>query len=443
MILFNKLDLVLLFFLVKNNSYREILSHKEKSMTDTAKNKAEAKEVNSNNTTASTEKDPLPIPLDNDEIERLIKSVQTDEHGNFQKILITQDIFNRIRAALLLTIQSMEKNPSIISRAAEFWEPLPLWQKIIGGATLTLPMLILGLCFHIGFLLALCGVTTIIYTGSSIILDDHHKCSMSVSKDLAKGILGLASLLELTITALDKIRQQLADEVAKFSAENNRLHENVNNLKNRIKELGIEIAAAAELSKGLKTTKDELEKTVSEIKEKLGVQSEQLTRAQNELDKASEEYKTAEQQMTNRINELTTIKAELQTELEQLKKITNEISNSFNEALSNLTSLDENERKEYEKRLADFIANEASFTAIMASENKLKATQEEFEKHIQEQASQMMMLTQFIEKVSENPHIKQALSEIGFFRKSHPQQNRVNPKPDFAIEERGLNSGGK
>ena len=100
-------------------------------------------------------------PLTTLDIEALIQKAQADEKNNIEKLLITEDVFKKIKESLIITIKSMEKNPSLFSQAADFWGELPLWQKIMGGLTVTVPTLILGLVANVGFLLALCGITTL------------------------------------------------------------------------------------------------------------------------------------------------------------------------------------------------------------------------------------------------------------------------------------------
>lgn len=208
------------------------------------------------------------IPIE--EIQTKLQRINSDddpEQDKLQKITITKEIFEQIRKSLQETVKSMEKNPSIFSRAAEYWGALPLWQKIIGGVALTVPTLIIGIVAHIGFLLAICGVTAVTYTAGGLILDDHHKCSTSAVESLQKGILGLADLLELTINALDIIRQQLAVEIQRFVKENARLVENIDALSKQIDEIDKQVMATSKVNIALGETKDGLEAVSGVLKE--------------------------------------------------------------------------------------------------------------------------------------------------------------------------------
>lgn len=351
----------------------EAVIHSEQVLTENEKNRQDKPPVSAEDakTTSATSAE---------DINALLKSVQSDAQGNFQKIIITQDIFKKIKESLLVTIQSMEKNPSLLSRAAEFWGELPLWQKILGGVALTVPTLILGIIAHLGFMLAICGVTTVVYAGGGLILDDHHSCNTSVTESLAKGIIGLADLLELTISALDAIRQKLAEEVAKFTAENDRLKENVNSLSFKIQSLGIEITAAAELALALKTTKDELEKTAQNLKDQIGAQSELFVSTQQELQKVTDAYDANQQLLAEKINDFSETEKKLQDDLKKARMLTDYLGTVVNQFSKTILN-DDQQKEEFTKRLNEFLHNgEASFAALAErwsiAEEKLMATEQ-------------------------------------------------------------------
>ncbi|MFT4059071.1 MAG: hypothetical protein QM652_05930 [Legionella sp.] len=405
----------------------------------------DANEPNKSTDDTSTKNDSIVIPISPlfsaEEIKNLLTSMQSDNYGNIQKIIITPNILKLIRENLLATIQSMEKNPSMFSQAAEYWSHLSLWEKIVGGATLTVPTLFIGLCFHIGFLLALCGVTTMAYTGSSIILDDHHQCSIGLTKDLTKGILGLVSLLELIIVELDNIRLKLEKEVTKFTQENILISEHINDLKTQVNELNTQIAAATQLTHNLQKTKDELEKTVDTFKEQMDQQNQLLATTQKQLTQATTEHHAAKQQLTEHITELAQVKATLEADLNKANTIAKTLSDSLQEAIATYASLNVETQQEYNHRLKEFITNkEASFISISTIEKELEQTHAQlaeqksfYAKLLQEQGKQVMVLRKIIEKASKNPHIKEALCELGFFAKNAPiLANQISKANDAA-----------
>lgn len=361
------------------------------------------------------------------DIDSLIKAVQADERGNIEKIIITEDIFKKIKESLIATVQSMEKNPSLFSRAAEFWGQLPLWQKIVGGVTITVPTLILGIVANIGFLLAICGVTTIAYAGGGIILQDHHNHNVSITESLTKGILGLADLLELTINALDNIRQKLTDEVQKFSAENLKLQEHNLQLGVQLEKLGKEIQVAAQLSISLKKTKEELEEATLGLREQIAEQSDLLHINQAELKKVTEEYHSSQITLSEKISEFAKIKTELELELEKTQKVAATLQATVSQ-LADTVIVDKQYQQEFKERLEQFFQDkEQSFDSIVGrfgesekklalTEEKLKQCNEEYQAHIKEMRLQIERLTKLADRRQEQVEsIKSVRRTEGFF----------------------------
>ena len=57
----------------------------------------------------------------------------TIDKENLKLIELTHLNINKIKEDLDNILDSMNQNPSYITRVAEFWGKLPLWQKIISG----------------------------------------------------------------------------------------------------------------------------------------------------------------------------------------------------------------------------------------------------------------------------------------------------------------------
>lgn len=361
-----------------------------------------------------------------DGIELLLKAIKSDEKGSFAKLTITEDIFKKINENLIAIIKSMEKNPSIFARIAKSWGELPLWQKILGGVTLTVPMLIIGIVANIGFLLALCGITAVIYAGSGILLDDHHNCNTSATESLTKGILGLAELLELTIMALDAIRQKLEQEVNNFTLENEKLHTNVNELHTKIAQLDVEIKATHELALALEKTKTELEQTTTNLTSKITEQSDLLDAHQQQLKLITEAYHSSQMELDKKIEELGQVKLDLEAEL----SIANALAQTLGATLQDVTASligDKEQQKEMHQRITTFLNHkEASFasvaTRICAAEEQLQQRTAELERcntqykeNLEEQARQIQQLKAIIQKPPKKIVVSDKLSKMGVF----------------------------
>ena len=106
------------------------------------------------------------------EQDTLAQKTKKDEE-RFEKIVTTQNKIQKIKEDLNKLIQSMNNNSSWLSRAASFWNEIPLGQKITAGAVLTIPLLMIGLIANLAALITLSIVTIIVYTATSILLDNH------------------------------------------------------------------------------------------------------------------------------------------------------------------------------------------------------------------------------------------------------------------------------
>ncbi|RUR26871.1 LegC2/C7 family Dot/Icm T4SS effector [Legionella qingyii] len=334
----------------------------------------------------TAEKKPVPPPKKpiEEKIESQLKILSEHiEQDKLEKITITKEIFEEIRKSLQDTVKSMEKNPSIFSRAAEYWGELPLWQKIIGGVALTVPTLIIGIAAHIGFLLALCGVTAVTYAAGGVILDDHHKCSTSAVESLQKGILGLADLLELTINALDIIRKQLATEIQKFVNENAKLVENIEELSKQIDAIDKQVIATSKVNRKLGETKDGLVAVSESLKEGVTQQDQLMKENQEKLDRITEAYSASQKELAQKVLEVQKVRFELGEELTKARSLIEALHSSVSQ-LSLVALGDEEQRQAFKIKLDEFINNkEASFLQISdricASEEKLKLVQQELE----------------------------------------------------------------
>ncbi|VEB39368.1 inclusion membrane protein A [Legionella sainthelensi] len=328
-----------------------------------------------------TETTPLQTNLE-EEIQAKLKALSDTEENKFKKMTITKEIFEQIRKSLEETVKSMEKNPSLFSRAADFWGELPLWQKILGGVALTLPTLIIGIAANVGFLLAICGVTAITYTAGGLILDDHHKCSTSAVESLQKGILGLADLLELTINALNVIREQLEIEISKFAQENQRLAENINLLSNQIDAVDKQVRATSKINETLTITKEGLQNVANTLTEGVNQQTDLLQQAQEKLHHINEAYGSSQKELAEKVLEIEKVRTELGEDLNKAKLMIEALGAAISEFSSTIGN--EEKQRVFQEKLDDFLKNkEASFLQIAEriceAEKKLILVQKELE----------------------------------------------------------------
>ncbi|HDS3834620.1 TPA: hypothetical protein QHW08_002697 [Legionella pneumophila] len=274
----------------------------------------------------------------------------------------------------------MGNNPSWLSRAASFWNEIPLWQKITAGAVLTIPLLMIGIMANLAALITLSIVTGIIYAASHILLENHQNQN---TKQLNAGISSLVDLLDTVISTLDLLREQLAIEIDALQKENVRLTQNVDQFFEQINTLKSEISTLNDTEKALRATQIELELTAKTLKGSIEEQSQVLENTQKELEQVVLAYKDNQNQLSDKIKELDEVKVTMSKEVDQAQTLSLVLRSTV-DALSKTVIADEEQRTSFQLRLNDFLTNkEKSFDQvaerICEAERKLSVVTKQLE----------------------------------------------------------------
>ncbi|CZP11426.1 ATPase involved in DNA repair [Legionella pneumophila] len=301
----------------------------------------------------------------------------------FEKIVTTQNKIQKIKVDLNQLIQSMNNNPSWLSRAASFWNEIPLWQKITAGAVLTIPLLMIGLMANLAALITLSIVTGIIYVVSHILLENHQNQNTNNTKHLNAGISSLVDLLDTVISTLDLLREQLALEIDAFQKENARLTQNVDQFCEQINTLKSEIGKLTDTEKALRATQIELELTAKTLKGSIEEQSQVLDETQKKLKQVAQEYQDNQNKLADKITELDAVKEQMSKEVDQAQTLALVLRSTV-EALSKTVIADEEQRTSFQLRLNEFLTNkEKSFDQvaerIFDAERKLSVVTKQLE----------------------------------------------------------------
>ncbi|CEG59123.1 LegC2/C7 family Dot/Icm T4SS effector [Legionella fallonii] len=301
----------------------------------------------------------------------------------FEKIVTTQNKIQKIKADLNQLIQAMNQNPSLLSRAASFWNEIPLWQKITAGVVLTVPLLMIGLMANLVALITLSIVTGIVYTASHILLENHQSQNTDNIEGLKAGISSLADLLDSVISILELLREQLAIEIDAFQKKNTRLTVNIEQFSEQIKSLKSQINELTDTEKALRATQIELELTAKTLKGSIEGQSQALENTQKELEQVVKAYKENQNQLSDKIKELDDIKEKMGKEVEQARAVGLVLSGTV-KTFSNIVIQDKEQRAAFQKRLEEFLNNkEKSFVEvadrICEAEHKLSVVTKQLE----------------------------------------------------------------
>ncbi len=317
-------------------------------------------------------------PGENVDTKKTVLSQTTlSEKSSLENIIEAKQQVSKVKASLGTIIDTMAQNPSIFNRAATYYGELPFWQKIALGLGISIPTLAVGIFAEIGALLVVGGVTAIAYTATGIVLDDHHHCNINIADRLKKGIVSLADVLELTINALDKIGQKLAEEVEKFKKENEKLAENVFNLTEQVDSLSSQVELFIEIEKMLRKSKTDLEETTEALKQSVTDQSDLLKRNQEELARITKEYKQSQKQLSEKVNELHEVKVQMSQGVEKVNQLSNTLASTVS-TFSMAVTDDKKEKESLQSKLKSVLGEqEKSLDSVVKS---LNTTGESMEK---------------------------------------------------------------
>ncbi|KTD24730.1 inclusion membrane protein A [Legionella lansingensis] len=366
-------------------------------------------------------------------------------------IALNQKRLGQIKESLGTIVDTMQQNDSLISRAATFWGNLPLWQKIIGGIVLTVPTLAAGLAAHISILLVISGVTVVGYTASGIVLDDHHSCNKNIADRLKKGIFSIADILEITITALDRIRENLAKEIDRFRTQNIKLADTVEELGTKLEMLSNQVEVLVATEELLRKSKKDLETTAEELRKTVLDNDKLLKANQEELTQVKKDYERSKIQLSEKVNELAEVRSSLSLEVQKAKQIAATLTGTV-QTLSSTVIEDSSQRKAFQERLDNFLQDEkASFASVaericntereLASvKQELVLVKQEFEARnlyyqelLQRQEQQIKRLETIgrqVDVTSEIPKQSSAYKQFGFYA-----ENKGGQEPKLSATE--------
>ncbi|KTD13279.1 LegC2/C7 family Dot/Icm T4SS effector [Legionella jamestowniensis] len=377
------------------------------------------------------------VTSEKQEIELSNLTVPLSPQDELAKIAITQEQLTQIKQSLGAIIDTMQQNDSLFSRAATFWGNLPLWQKILGGIVLTVPTLAAGIAAHIGILLAISGVTVVAYTASGIVLDDHHSCNKNIADRLKQGIYSLADILEITIKALDKIRENLAKEIDRFRSENDRLAKTLDSFNDQMESLTNQVEVLTATAELLKEQKETLEKATAKLQKTVEDNEGLLKANQEELSQLKKDYEQNKIHLSEKIGELAEVRASLGLEVQKAKKIAAALQGTVN-TLSDTVITDGDQRIAFQQRLESFLRDEkVSFASVAERickaerelaevKEELKRSNERYEQLLHRQETQVSRL----ENLDLWTNSAAKLPNLGLYARKKPSLNLAVSQPD-------------
>lgn len=302
---------------------------------------------------------------------------------SLQNIASTQEKLTKVKTQLTEIIDTINNNPSFITRVSKEWGQLPVWQKVTGGIMITIPAFALGFFANLGALFVLGGFSGVTYTAGALILDDHNSCNLSIAENLKKGILNLADVLGVIINTLEDIAKDLAKEIDNFRRENFRLTENVDTLGDRVESLTNQVELLAETERLLREEKDKIEKEINHLEEVVDETKIVLGATTEKLGIVTADYEKNQKELSSKVVELSQVRTELGLEIEKVKAMGSSLQGVLN-TMAGAVFADGQQQKDFQNQLILLVTDtKANFmelnSKLKESELKRKATAEELE----------------------------------------------------------------
>lgn len=251
-------------------------------------------------------------------------------------------------------VDSMTKNPSILSRIATIWGKISLWQKVLGGLLLLAPPILLGALVQSITAYAIACVLLVSYLSISVLLDDHFTHTQNHTQDIKTGVSNLAEGMSTVLSVLEQISDALAEQVASFSMENQHFTEHLGDLKQGNNALSSETQRLRQTENSLNKTEAELAATCIDLQEDLARQVLLANETQQALTQLQSDFANNQQLLQEKNQQLHAITEQFQQDSAQYsQKIT--VLNETIQKLSALCIDRHTDREAFNLRLTELI----------------------------------------------------------------------------------------
>ncbi len=357
-----------------------------------------------------------------------------------QTTTVQTELFSRRKQALTLKIQELMQKDSLFNKTKKlvtgiisFIESRPLWQKIMVGLVLSLPILITGLVLQLSSLMIL-GACSFVFSSSLIgLLEYYKKQHENEDNSHDEFILTVNGELNQVSEEINELYTELKDYQSVSAGEKRQVEEQLSELNLGKKQLESSLSDLSGRNKILTEIKDSLIsenqalRTVVAEKIRLLVQKDQaIKKLEQELTKASQEkaqllsdlkkYQDLELALSARIKALTEENERLGTKLEQHETHIQQLRTQLSSVLGQrqyLVAKAKEKTKEIDTLILDKQSLERALEKSLGEQEKLKAIIIDLEKD-QEQFKQrikVLNIKLFENNISQEKNQK-AISEL-------------------------------
>lgn len=345
--------------------------------------------------------------------------IESDEKTKkkLQDFASTYEELSKIKANLDALIDTFTNNPSFLSSASMYWGELVLWQKVLAGILLTVP-LIAGVVLNIGVLIAISAVTLGFFILIAISLENHHETNNTNTQRIKDGVSSLANLLSVVINSLAQLSDELKESIEDMQLENIRFTKNIDVLEEQVNLLTANVTQLKSIEQKINNENNSLENIISTLKNSVDDHAISLNETQQQLTKTIQENQTQQIFLSEKIEELNAVKTKLTEKIVHMEHITQVLQIAV-EDLSSYMVADNKKRLIYIEKLEYFITNhESSFLAIVEricdAESKLSAVSEELKQCNERHDKLLTLQEKFITKLEKMVGMSSAEIELEF-----------------------------
>lgn len=327
------------------------------------------------------------------DLDNLLQSLQSANHDDFQKIILTNQVFTKIKDHLQAMVQDKGPDLSMFTRITGFWGKTSWWYKIILGLILIIPTLVLGIIAHIGILITLGIAIVIVYSTAAALLSDHYQHQAAADQGMAKTLVSLATISEFVINTFSKINGDLDAECIKLGAQVKQLEGHLKCIQNGINQLveGIDIRGTT--NQGLIQADRDVAQTLDALRLKIKAQSLAYADIQKKITLTLDELHGEKLKLSAKNQQLCNEREASSTAINALKQSIQQLASTFStdqprDQHTILAKIDELSSNEFKNKLLVLHAKIAD----------LKRANEDYESENRELVAELSMLAQQVKE---------------------------------------------
>ncbi len=283
----------------------------------------------------------------------------------------------RVKQGLAVIIDSIQSNESMFTGWSRKWGDLEVWKRILTGTIIMSPPVIAAIATEAAVLFAISAGVAVIFTASSIVLDDHHSATHKINEALKNGVASLADILGTVIEVLEGIALKLNAEVNKLKVQNSILQEQVETMKAEITKLATQVGA-------LTTTRERIADDVERLETQISNGGEFIDRWQLELLQVKDNYSLVNEELKGKVSELSLTRDAFEKQLGDASRLT-EMLQATNAQLREMILDGESSHQQRQHAFEEFIQGKGDIfdniaAKVSTAEQELQLVKKELER---------------------------------------------------------------